>query len=86
MYIGKVAGNVVSTQKHSSLIGYKLLIVELLERNNLEKTEEIVAVDLVGAGKGEFVLVAKGSSARMATNNSEAPIDCAIIGIIDTFE
>lgn len=86
MYIGKVVGNVVSTKKEESLTGYKLMIVELIQRDTLEKLEEIVAVDLVGAGRGEFVLVVKGSSARMATKNHEAPIDATIIGIIDTFD
>lgn len=86
MYIGKVVGNVVSTQKEETLIGYKLMIVELIQRRTLETIEEIVAVDLVGAGKGEFVLVVKGSSARVSTNTPNAPIDATIVGIIDTFD
>jgi len=86
VYIGKVVGNVVSTQKEETLIGYKLMIVELIQRRTLETIEEIVAVDLVGAGKGEFVLVVKGSSARVSTNTPNAPIDATIVGIIDTFD
>ncbi|GCF93137.1 ethanolamine utilization protein EutN [Enterococcus florum] len=86
MYIGKVVGNVVSTKKEESLTGYKLMIVERIQRSNQEKLEEIVAVDLVGAGRGEFVLIVKGSSARMAAKNQEAPIDATIVGIIDTFD
>lgn len=86
MYIGKVVGNVVSTKKEAALTGYKLMIVELIQRNTQEKLEEIVAIDLVGAGRGEFVLIVRGSSARMATKKHDAPIDAAIIGIIDTFD
>ncbi|MFI3618656.1 MULTISPECIES: EutN/CcmL family microcompartment protein [Enterococcus] len=86
MYIGKVIGNVVSTQKEAALTGYKLMIVELIQRSTMERIEEIVAVDLVGAGKGEFVLVVKGSSARVSTNTPDAPIDATIVGIIDTFD
>lgn len=86
MYIGKVVGNVVSTQKEAALTGYKLMIVELIQRSTMERIEEIVAVDLVGAGKGEFVLVVKGSSARVSTNTPDAPIDATIVGIIDTFD
>ncbi len=86
MYIGKVVGNVVSTKKEAALTGYKLMIVELIQRATQEKLEEIVAIDLVGAGRGEFVLVVRGSAARMATKNQDAPIDAAIIGIIDTFD
>ena len=61
-------------------------IVELIQRSTMERIEEIVAVDLVGAGKGEFVLVVKGSSARVSTNTPDAPIDATIVGIIDTFD
>ncbi len=86
MYIGKVVGNVVSTKKEESLTGYKLMIVALIQRDTLEQLEEIVAVDLVGAGRGEFVLIVKGSSARMAIKNQEVPIDATIVGIIDTFD
>lgn len=86
MYIGKVVGNVVSTQKEAALTGYKLMIVELIQRSTMERIEEIVAVDLVGAGKGEFVLIVKGSSARVSTNTPDAPIDATIVGIIDTFD
>lgn len=86
MYIGKVVGNVVSTKKEESLTGYKLMIVALIQRDTLEQLEEIVAVDLVGAGRGEFVLIVKGSSARVAIKNQEVPIDATIVGIIDTFD
>lgn len=85
MYIGKVVGNVVSTKKEDSLTGYKLMIVELINRHE-EPQKELVAVDPVGAGRGEFVLVATGSSARMVAGEKNSPIDATIVGIIDTFE
>ncbi|MHC1750103.1 MAG: EutN/CcmL family microcompartment protein [Cellulosilyticaceae bacterium] len=82
MLIGKVKGNIVSTRKHESLVGSKLLIVERLE-NISEKKEMIVAVDTVGAGVGDVVLVTIGGSARYSLSNMESPVDAAIIGIID---
>ena len=85
MYLGKVVGNVVCTKKEESLTGYKLMIVEVINRHG-ESLTEIVAVDPVGAGRGEFVLVATGSSARMGVTGGQAPIDATIVGIVDTFE
>ena len=86
MYLGRVIGTVVSTSKNQDLIGMKLLIVEkLTERLEREGTTEI-AVDSVGAGIGEIVLVSQGSSARYVFKNPTAPIDKAIVGIVDTVE
>lgn len=85
MYLGKVIGTVVSTSKKEELIGMKLLIVDRLnERLQSIGTTE-VAVDTVGAGAGEIVIVCKGSSARQAINLN-APIDTSIIAIVDTVE
>lgn len=86
MYLGRVIGTVVSTSKNENLIGMKLLIVEkLTERLERDGTTEI-AVDSVGAGTGEIVLVSQGSSARYVFKNASAPIDKAIVGIVDTVE
>lgn len=85
MYIGKVIGNVVATKKDSRLVGSKLLIVSPLVRDSKEKDTMVVAVDAVGAGIGEVVLVVKGSTARAALG-IDAPIDAAIVGIVDTME
>jgi len=86
MYLGRVIGTVVSTSKNEQLIGMKLLIVEkLTERLEREGTSEL-AVDSVGAGTGEIVIVCKGSSARYTFANGTAPIDTAIVGIVDTVE
>ncbi|CCU77908.1 Ethanolamine utilization protein EutN/carboxysome structural protein Ccml, putative [Halanaerobium saccharolyticum subsp. saccharolyticum DSM 6643] len=85
MLIAKVVGNVVATQKDEGLVGTKLLIIcPLYEEFRKEKC--VVAVDSVGAGIGETVLVVKGSSARLTDHLKSSPIDHAIIGIIDEIE
>lgn len=81
MIIGKVVGSVVATRKNEKLIGSKFMIVETLAATGAEK--RLVAVDNVGAGIGELVLVATGSAARVGCDQSSAPIDAAIVGIID---
>lgn len=87
MYLGKVIGTVVSTSKDPSLIGSKLLIVQKLTEKLIPVGGSEVAVDSVGAGTGEIVLVSKGSSARyFSTGKKESPIDAAIVGIIDSIE
>ena len=81
MLIGKVVGSVVSTRKCDNLVGNKFMIVEPIP--SLKIDNRIVAVDKVGAGIGELVLVAQGSAARIGCNDELAPIDAAIVGIID---
>lgn len=81
MLIGKVVGSVVSTRKYDNLVGNKFMIVEPIP--SLKIDNRIVAVDKVGAGIGELVLVAQGSAARIGCNDERAPIDAAIVGIID---
>ena len=82
MFIGKVVGSVVSTRKNENLVGNKFMIVEALDGFG-EKKQRIVAVDNVGAGLGEAVLVACGSAARIGIEQNTAPIEAAIVGIID---
>ena len=84
MIIGKVVGHVVSTRKNENLIGQKLLIVEPLEsiKGNMGSSR-FIALDNVGAGVGETVLVATGSAARVGCGLEFAPVDAAIVGIID---
>ena len=87
MFVGEVIGNVVATKKDERLVGCKLLIVRPLDpRKPLRDKIPQVAVDIVGAGMGEIVLVAEGSSARHALDKADAPIDAAIVGIVDTLE
>ncbi len=82
MIVGKVVGTVVATRKNDNLIGSKFLIVQPL--NNMQPCgQRFVAVDNVGAGIGETVLVATGSAARIGCNMETSPIDAAIIGIVD---
>ncbi len=82
MIIGKVTGSVVSTRKQDNLVGNKFMIVEPVSIMNGEH-KQIVAIDNIGAGIGETVLVATGSAARIGCNLEYAPIDAAIVGIID---
>ncbi|MFV0342720.1 MAG: EutN/CcmL family microcompartment protein [Anaerocolumna sp.] len=82
MIVGKVVGSVIATRKNEKLVGSKFLIVEPL-RNMNSSGARIVAIDNVGAGIGELVLVATGSAARIGCNLNESPIDAAIVGIVD---
>ncbi len=89
MFIAKVTGSLVSTQKVDAIVGYKLLVVEpyrldTQSRSKLVSTgRTFVAVDLLGTGTGEFVLITQGSSARLTEQTSKMPIDTVIIGIVD---
>ncbi|HIF34881.1 MAG: EutN/CcmL family microcompartment protein [Pirellulaceae bacterium] len=89
MFVAKVTGSLVATQKLDSMVGQKLLIVEpyRLEpkrRTSLDTTgRTFVAVDTLGAGVGEFVLITQGSSARLTPETKSMPIDTVIIGIVD---
>lgn len=81
MILAKVVGSVVSTSKNDKLIGYKFMIVQPVETDKSE--DSFIAVDGVGAGIGEKVLVATGSAARLGLQNPEAPVDATIVGIVD---
>ena len=81
MIIGKVVGSVVSTRKNDNLIGNKFMIVEPIP--SLKVEDRIEAIDKIGAGIGEYVLVAQGSAARVGCGMETAPVDAAIVGIID---
>ncbi|MDL2302417.1 EutN/CcmL family microcompartment protein [Lachnospiraceae bacterium OttesenSCG-928-D06] len=82
MIVGKVVGSVVSTRKNERLIGNKFMIVEPVSKMKGDNGQ-LVAIDNVGAGIGEYVLVACGSAARIGCDMENAPIDAAIVGIID---
>ncbi len=89
MFIAKVKGNVVTTQKVPKMAARKLLIVEPLQVEDDGKQFRptgrcFVAVDEIDAGDGEVVLVTQGSSARMTETTADAPVDCVVIGIIDS--
>lgn len=90
MFVAKVTGSVVATEKASSMVGQKLLIVEPYrideqDRSRMKTTgRTFVAVDTVGAGTGEMVLIVQGSSARLTPETKSLPVDAAIIGLVDT--
>jgi ethanolamine utilization protein EutN len=92
MFLAKVEGSVVATKKDASMSGRKLLLLrpQLVDDKDPTKfrpgMNTIVAVDSVGAGVGELVLFCQGSSARLAPNLKDAPVDAVIIGIVDTVD
>jgi ethanolamine utilization protein EutN len=91
MFLARVQGRVVASQKDASIDGMKLLIVEPLKvayppegGGAFEVTgRAIVAVDRIGAGEGQLVLVVQGSSARMMSGCSKMPIDAVVVGLVD---
>lgn len=83
MQIGIVIGNVWATRKEESLNGLKFMVVQRVDMADGSSHESFIAVDCVGAGIGERVLVVTGSSARKALGNPQAPVDAAIVGILD---
>lgn len=82
MVAGKVVGSIVSTRKNDKLIGNKFMIVELVG-SMTGNAKQLIAIDNIGAGIGEYVMVAQGSAARVGCDISDAPVDAAIVGIID---
>lgn len=85
MIIGEVIGNVWATRKDEKLGGLKLMIVQATEVQGLKNEGTIVAADIIGAGIGDRVIVATGGAARVAVGK-DAPIDSAIVGIIDSVD
>ncbi len=89
MFVARVTGALVSTQKVDSLVGHKLLIVEPYrleekKRKSLATTgRTFVAVDTIGAGVDDYVLITQGSSARLTPETKDLPIDTVIVGIVD---
>ena len=86
MRIARVVGTAVSTVKESSLVGHKLLVVRETDERNEVTGAAFVAVDIVGAGAGELVLVSEGSAARHSKTTSGQPVDAVIMGILDSLE
>lgn len=87
MIIGKVIGTVVATSKHELLVGSKILIVQGITPAGVDLDGDFyVAVDTVGAGAGEQVILTLGSGAAKACENQNSPVDAAIIGIIDEID
>ena len=82
MLRGIIRGHIVSTRKQDSLIGSKFMEVQIMKNGELTD-EYLIAIDSVGAGIGETVLITTGSSARLALRNTAAPADAVIVGIVD---
>jgi ethanolamine utilization protein EutN len=89
MFLGRITGSLVATQKVESMVGQKLLVIEPLRVNEKDQSDlaptgrTFVAVDTVGAGEGEVVLCVQGSSARFTPETKQLPVDAAVIGIVD---
>jgi ethanolamine utilization protein EutN len=96
MFLARITGNVVATQKDKTLNGQKLFVVEPLNVKYDVATKKpaslgdtgraIVAIDAVGAGEGQLVLIVQGSSARMTEQTKNLPADAVIVGIVDSAE
>jgi microcompartment protein CcmK/EutM len=90
MFVALVTGSVVATQKTPTMTGHKLLVVEPYRldekaRDRLVSTgRTFIAVDTLGAGEGQFVLVTQGSSARLTPETKTLPIDAVVIGLVDS--
>lgn len=89
MFVAKVTGSVISTQKVESMTGQKLLVVEPYRLDSTQRDKLVttgrtfVAVDMLGAGVGDMVLISQGSSARFTPETNKLPIDTVVIGIVD---
>ncbi len=92
MILARIEGSVVATKKNGKMTGSKFLVVRPLVIDSPEATEfrpgqtTFVATDSLGAGDGDVVLVAQGSSARLAMENKDTPVDAVVIGIVDTVD
>ena len=86
MILGKVVGTVWATQKNEKLVGLKFQIVQELTLDNHLTDSFVVAVDSVGAGPGEIVLIAQGSSARQTELTQDKPVDAVIMAIVDKID
>ena len=85
MLLGRVAGTLVASRKDEGLAGQKLLLVRELGVDGRETGGHVVAVDAVGAGVGEVVLWASGSSARQTEATRDRPCDAVIMAIVDSW-
>jgi ethanolamine utilization protein EutN len=86
MLLARIVGTVVATRKDERLHGRKLLIARLVDEQGQDQKSHVIAIDTVGAGFGEVVLIVQGSSARLAEGLKDAPVDAAVVGIVDTVD
>lgn len=85
MLIAKVVGSAVATLKDPRTAGLKLLVVRPVDGTGAAGGDPFVSADTIGAGEGDLVLIATGSAARVPEQTREAPIDAAVIGILDSY-
>lgn len=86
MLIGMVVGSVVATRKDEKLVDRKLLVVQVHDQHNEPRDQYVVAVDAVGAGTGDLILFATGSSARQTTLTEGRPCDAVVMAIVDSWD
>lgn len=86
MVLGRIAGTVVATRKEERLTGLKLLVIEVLKIDRTPSGAFVVAADAVGAGAGETVLLAQGSSARLTDITKDKPVDAVVMAIVDAVD
>lgn len=86
MLIAKVIGSVVATQKDEALVDRKLLVCQVHDHDNQPQSQYVIAVDSVGAGHGDMVLYATGSSARQTTITKDKPCDAVVMAIVDSWD
>ena len=84
MYLARVVGDVVSTHRHQNLGGRKLLLVRRLDLHDNEEGTEVIALDVIGVGRGEKVLVVQeGGAARALFKNDKIPVQAVVVGVVD---
>jgi microcompartment protein CcmK/EutM len=86
MLIGKVVGTLVASRKTETMEGLKLLVVRQVDIEGREKSDYVVAADAVQAGVGDYVLYARGSSARQTVQTDRRPCDGVVMAIVDTWD
>jgi len=87
MFLAKVTGTVVATQKNPNFIGDKLLVVQPLDLNKNPVGASLLAIDSIDAGVGDIVIVIReGGSARIVLKNEEVPVQTVIVGVVDSIE
>lgn len=86
MQLGRVTGTLVASRKEALMSGMKFLVVKQIDENDSETGSYVVAVDAVGAGVGEVVLYASGSSARQTELTRDRPCDAVIMAIVDSWD
>ena len=86
MFLGKIVGTLVASRKEATLDGLRFMVVRRLSIDNDDEAGYVVAADAVGAGVGEVVMVASGSSARQTVYTDKRPCDAVIMAIVDTWE